>query len=253
MMLDSTRSCDSEPGAAVTCSLKTRGLKRPFPPSDGQSPTGTSALEAASLLHHHNYHSCSDLLSTSVSSDPPLPVEELENDDEYFDWEREALMQRAIARIERTGLPHHVNRGFRATAWDCGSVRRPHMRAFHAAWLLFFTSLVVQFSVAPLLPEMQHSFPLSNADIWYTNVVMSMGGIPARFVLGSCCDQYGAKTVMTLLVALSAIPAALVGVVAVNKHSLAAMRFLLGATDAFVPSQYWITVRTLRSHNETIL
>lgn len=177
------------------------------------------------------------------------------NDDEQEDWDQvlDAKKYSLLARSERFHIPFDPDRGYRGTALRYTSFARPHMRAFHASWICFFTSFFVQFSPAPLLPEIQRSLSLSRSDVWWTNACMMMGGIPMRFLLGPLCDQYGARTVMVTTVALVALPSALTGVVAVNLTSLTLIRTVLGAMDSFVPGQYWITCQFVREVGGTAM
>lgn len=143
-------------------------------------------------------------------------------------------------------LEYDPDRGYRGTTLQFCSSGRPHMRAFHASWICLFTCALVQFSQAPLLAEIQDSLSLSKSDIWWTNLWMMMGGIPMRFILGAMCDVYGARTMMTLMLAGSAIPCAVTGLVATNLTRLTIVRTALGAMDVFVPSQYLITCQFVR-------
>jgi NNP family nitrate/nitrite transporter-like MFS transporter len=177
-----------------------------------------------------------------------------DNDDKdesyyHFDLIKEQLLERS----DRFTLMYDVDRGYRAKEVRFFSFKRPHMRAFHASWICCFTSFFVQFSQAPLLPEIKNSLNLTNADIWWTNLWMMVGGVPMRFLLGPLCDKYGSRTMMVTVVALAAIPCALTGYVAVDVTSLTAMRFLLGAMDSFVPSQCWITCQFVREVGGTAM
>ena len=175
--------------------------------------------------------------------------DEAETEYYHFDLIKEQL----LARSDRFALSHDVDRGYRAKELRFFSFKRPFMRAFHASWICFFASFFVQFSQAPLLPEIKNSLNLTKSDIWWTNVWMMVGGVPMRFLLGPLCDKYGARTIMCTVVALAAVPCALTGYVAVNVTTLTVVRFLLGAMDSFVPSQYWITCHFVREVGGTAM
>jgi len=175
--------------------------------------------------------------------------ESLHNEYDILDEEKEDL----LAQANNFQLPFDSDRGFRGTELHFWSYARPHMRAFHASWICYFTSFFVQFSQAPLLPEIQDSLALSKSDIWWTNLWMMLGGVPMRFLLGPLCDKYGARSTMTVVVALAAIPAALTGLVATDLTTLTVMRLLLGAMDSFVPGQYWITCMFVREVGGTAM
>ena len=188
--------------------------------------------------------------SNSGTGNHPHVSDDDEEDSYYhFDFIKEQL----LARSDRFTLNHDADRGYRAKELRFFSFRRPFMRAFHASWICFFTSFFVQFSQAPLLPEIKNSLNLSKSDIWWTNLWMMLGGVPMRFLLGPLCDKYGARTIMCTVVALAAIPCALTGYVAVDVTTLTVVRFLLGAMDSFVPSQYWITCHFVREVGGTAM
>ena len=161
--------------------------------------------------------------------------------------------QDLIDRSTLFSLPFDKERGYRGTELRILDFHRPHMRAFHVSWICFFTSFFVQFSQSPLLPEIQKSLNLEKADIWFTNLWMMVGGIPMRFLLGPLCDKYGARITLVTVLGLAAIPCALTGLVAVDLTSLTIVRFLIGATDSFVPSQYWITCHFVREVGGTAM
>ena len=177
--------------------------------------------------------------------------EEEDEEEEYFHFD--LIKEQLLVKSYRFALNHDVDRGYRAKELQFFSFERPFMRAFHASWICFFTSFYVQFSQAPLLPEIKNSLNLSKSDIWWTNLWMMLGGVPMRFLLGPLCDKYGARTIMCTVVALAAVPCALTGYVAVDVTSLTIVRFLLGAMDSFVPSQYWITCHFVREVGGTAM
>lgn len=173
----------------------------------------------------------------------------LPDDIDELDYEKEEL----LAKAQQFTLAFDPDRGFRGTELHLRSFDRPHMRGFHASWICFFTSFFVQFSAAPLLPELKDSLHLTKSDIWWTNMWMMLGGVPMRFLLGPLCDKYGARTTMTAIVALAAVPSALTGLVVQGLPSLTVMRTLLGAMDSFVPGQYWITCLFVREVGGTAM
>lgn len=184
----------------------------------------------------------------------PDDEEDLEEDSDDDDDERMMFAkERLLEQASKFQLKHSPERGYRATEFRLFSFQRPHMRAMHASWICFFASGFVQFAMAPLLPQLQESLHLSKPDIWWTNVWMVIGGIPMRFLLGPLCDSYGPRVVMVWIVALCAIPCALSGVIVVNLGTLLIVRFAMGAMDAFVPCQCWITSHFVREVGGTIM
>lgn len=164
-----------------------------------------------------------------------------ENDSLPSDWDDiDRSKEELLAKSLWFDIAYDTDRGFRGTELKFCSFSRPHMRAFHASWVCFFTSFFVQFSAAPLLHEIQKSLKLSKADIWWSNLWFQVGGIPARFLLGPLCDKYGARSTMTVLLGLAAVPSALTGLLSTNLTTLTVMRTAVGAMDTFVPCQYWI-------------
>jgi NNP family nitrate/nitrite transporter-like MFS transporter len=183
--------------------------------------------------------------------------EDSEDDDDFDEDDDERMMfakERLLEQASQFQLTHSPERGYRATEFQlCGNFSRPHMRAMHASWICFFAAGAVQFAMAPLLPQLQESLSLSKQDIWWTNVWMMIGGIPMRFLLGPLCDTYGPRVVMVWIVALCAIPCAFSGLIVVNLGSLLLVRFIMGAMDAFVPCQCWITSHFVREVGGTIM
>jgi NNP family nitrate/nitrite transporter-like MFS transporter len=161
--------------------------------------------------------------------------------------------ERLLDKIQEFTLAYNPDRGYRATEFKFFSFSRPHMRAMHASWICYFASYFVQFSMAPILPYLQESLHLTQRDIWLTNVWMVVGCVPMQFILGSLCDTYGPRVVMVWMLVLSAIPCALSGIVVVDLNSLLILRFLMGAMDAFVPCQCWITSHFDREVGGTVM
>lgn len=88
---------------------------------------------------------------------------------------------------------------------------RPHMRAFHCAWVGFFIAFFIWFAIAPLLSEIRDTFDFSDSQIWTSNIVSVGGTIVMRFVLGPLCDKLGARILFTIILCLASIPTACTG------------------------------------------
>lgn len=117
--------------------------------------------------------------------------------------------------------------------------RRPHMRAFHFAWISFFTAFFTWFAIAPLLKEIKSTLDLDHDQIWLSNVMNSAAAIICRLFVGPLCDAYGARWVMASVLIISAIPVMATGLVQTAKE-LYILRFFTGIAGAsFVVSQYW--------------
>jgi NNP family nitrate/nitrite transporter-like MFS transporter len=201
------------------------------------TPTGVLSIFHPNNNNDNNNHNNDD-------------VDDSEDDDEEFLL---PAKERLLHQVSNFSLAHSIERGYRATELQFCSMARPHMRAMHASWICFFASYFTQFAMAPLLPQLQISLDLTKRDIWWTNVWMMVGGIPMRFMLGPLCDTYGPRVVMVWMVALCAIPCALSGLIVVNLSSLLVVRFIMGAMDAFVPCQCWITSHFVREVGGTIM
>ena len=185
-----------------------------------------------------------------------LVVQHREDSDSDDSLDDDALMyakERLLEKAAHFQLPYEADRGYRATQFQFCSTARPHMRAMHASWICFFASGACQFAMAPLLPQLQKSLHLSKQDVWWTHVGMMVGGVPMRFLLGPLCDSYGPRLIMVWIVALCAIPCAFSGLVVVNMASLMVVRCIMGAMDAFVPCQCWITSQFVREVGGTIM
>jgi NNP family nitrate/nitrite transporter-like MFS transporter len=128
----------------------------------------------------------------------------------------------------------------RAKEIRLGSLKRPHMRAFHAAWLSFFTAFFMWFAVSPLLSVIQQDLALTRQDIWLSTICSDMSTVLARFLVGSACDVFGARLPMGVVLILAAIPTALLGTVQ-SLTGLCLARFAIGiAGSSFVMAQYWM-------------
>mmetsp|Transcript_30756 Transcript_30756/g.47162 ORF Transcript_30756/g.47162 Transcript_30756/m.47162 type:complete len:511 (-) Transcript_30756:92-1624(-) len=178
----------------------------------------------------------------------------IDSDDDDSDDSDSLLFSsvRLLKKAESFTLPHNVDRGYRGTELKLLSFARPHMRAFHGSWMCFFASFFLQFAMAPILPDIMRSLSLTKSEIWLTNVWSVVGGVPMRFVMGPLCDYHGGRTVMTSILAFSAIPCLLSGL-AFNLGTLSFLRFIIGSFDTFVPGQYWITCHFVREVGGTAM
>lgn len=207
--------------------------------------------------------------------------EDEHDDDDSEDFDDEVAKQNILRHEKDFTISYDASRGYRGTELKLSSFARPHMRAMHASWICFFASFFTQFAMAPLLPVIGDSLNLSKRDVWKSNCLMMVGGIPMRFLLGPLCDKYGARLTMTTMLALCGIVCGLSGLLVVNVASLTWTRFVIGgkhclflsslknnrflskcpnshrqhshafgtiylALDTFVPCQYWITVFFVR-------
>ena len=118
-------------------------------------------------------------------------------------------------------------------------IKRPHMRAFHASWISFFTAFFLWFAVTPLLGEIKTTLSLSKEQVWTSSLCGTAGTILMRLVLGPLCDKFGARLCMASILLVSAIPCAMTGLVE-NAEGLYIARAFIGISGAsFVACQYW--------------
>mmetsp|Transcript_31590 Transcript_31590/g.76569 ORF Transcript_31590/g.76569 Transcript_31590/m.76569 type:complete len:1004 (-) Transcript_31590:607-3618(-) len=208
----------------------------------GSMATNTTTTKSDQQQHHHH----SNTIDRVVSSDD----DDDDEDEEDYLLRKERMLARSIASFD---LPYSEERGFRALSYDLSSFQRPYMRAMYFSCLCFFCSYAVQYCIPPLLPHLQSSLHLSKRDVWSTNVWMAVGGVPMRFVLGPACDKYGPRLVIVAMLVLCAVPCALSGLIIHDVWTLTVMRTIIGAADAFVPSQCWITSHFVREVSGTLM
>lgn len=151
------------------------------------------------------------------------------------------------------------------------SFKRPHMRAFHFAWWSYHVAFLMwyevaylnvtflwtcenydqsltsklssfsifRFSISPLLTEVQDSLGLSKEQIWTSSISAVSGTIVMRFLLGPYCDKFGPRIPMGIILACSAIPTGMTGLVN-SSIGLSILRFFIGiGGSSFVMCQYW--------------
>mmetsp|Transcript_31562 Transcript_31562/g.46833 ORF Transcript_31562/g.46833 Transcript_31562/m.46833 type:complete len:563 (-) Transcript_31562:262-1950(-) len=119
------------------------------------------------------------------------------------------------------------------------SFARPHMRAFHFAWWSYHVAFLMWFSISPLLTEVQESLDLTTEQIWSSSISAVTGTIVMRFILGPFCDKFGPRIPMGIILAASAIPTGMTGLVN-TATGLTILRFFIGiGGSTFVMAQYW--------------
>lgn len=169
-----------------------------------------------------------------------------DDDDDHFVPD-EALRQTLLRKVQNFTLPVDVDKGYKATTLHWTSFRRPHMRTFHASWICFFCSWLLWFSMSPLLPYIQESTHTSDGQVATTNLYSMVGTVVLRLLLGPMCDKYGARTMLTGLLAVCALPLFLSGLIVHNYTTLLIVRFWIGCVGGtLVPAQYWITAQFVR-------
>lgn len=136
----------------------------------------------------------------------------------------------------------------KATRIKIYSIKRPHMRAFHFAWLSFFLAFFGWFALSPLLKnitgkneETMGWFKGGN-KVRNQNIVAVAGTILMRFTIGPVCDRFGPRISQSLLLGIFSIPVFLVGT-ASSYATWTTARFFIGFIGAsFVVTQFWTSV-----------
>ena len=127
----------------------------------------------------------------------------------------------------------------KATEIKLCSFARPHMRAFHCAWVAFFIAFCIWFAISPLLGEVQTSLKLTKEEIWTSSIIAVGGTIFIRFLYVPVCDKFGARILFSLTLSLISIPTACIGLVT-NATGLYICRLFIGlAGGSFVTTQFW--------------
>eukprot|EP00522_Entomoneis_paludosa_P013969 CAMPEP_0172450178 /NCGR_PEP_ID=MMETSP1065-20121228/8637_1 /TAXON_ID=265537 /ORGANISM="Amphiprora paludosa, Strain CCMP125" /LENGTH=555 /DNA_ID=CAMNT_0013201955 /DNA_START=279 /DNA_END=1946 /DNA_ORIENTATION=- len=119
------------------------------------------------------------------------------------------------------------------------SLARPHMRAFHCSWFALFAAFLIWFSISPLLSQIRDDLNISNEDIWTSSVASLQGTLFLRFCLGPLCHKFGARTLFSVVLCLSAIATACTGLIQTGQH-LILLRLGIGmAGSCVVMCHYW--------------
>ena len=143
--------------------------------------------------------------------------------------------------FRRYPLPVDPSEQDKATKIRICSVARPHMRAFHLAWLSFFLAFLGWFSIPPLLPTISRELNLSKTDIANSNILAVTSTILGRVSVGPLCDRFGPRRVQSTLLILGAIPVGLSSTVT-TAAGLLTVRFFIGFIGcAFVCAQSWVS------------
>lgn len=125
------------------------------------------------------------------------------------------------------------------------SIRRPHMRAFHFAWLSFFLAFFGWFALAPLQLDIRDNpkSPWLTTDNFKTqNIIAVAGTLLMRLAVGPFCDRFGPRVAQSLLLSIFSLPVFLVGV-SQSYWQWTTARFFIGFIGAtFVVTQFWTSI-----------
>lgn len=111
------------------------------------------------------------------------------------------------------------------------NLKDDRVKILHYSWLAFFITFFMWFCHASLMPYIQQTFGLSNAEakaLLFLNVALT---IPARIWVGSLVDKFGPRLMYSVLLATSGV-ICIAFAAAQTYEQLAAARFLLGFAGA---------------------
>jgi NNP family nitrate/nitrite transporter-like MFS transporter len=169
----------------------------------------------------------------------PLELDDLRRRQQWDECAVDANRASPNSKYERYDIPVDHTDGDRGMKIKLFSFKRPHMRALHCAWISFFLAFMIWFAPAPLLKEIGDTLNLSKAELWTSSITNDCTAIFTRIIMGPICDNYGARIPMAIVLVVSAIPTAMVGLVN-TATDLAVLRFFIGiAGSSFVMSQFW--------------
>src|SRR5689334_20293321 len=108
----------------------------------------------------------------------------------------------------RTLNPKYLHQAERI---DLFNFRAPPMRAFHCAWIAFFTCFFAWFGLAPLMPLIREEMRLQPWQIGNLIVASVSATILARLIIGPLCDRFGPRLTYSWLLCLCSFPVMGVG------------------------------------------
>lgn len=127
----------------------------------------------------------------------------------------------------------------KATTIRLFSFARPHMSAFHLAWVAFFISFCSTFMAAPLMPIIRDDLDLTATQVGNANSASVAGTVFCRILMGSLCDTLGPRKAYGVLMLLVSFPCFAMTCVTTYAEFVAC-RCLIGFSLAsFVSTQYW--------------
>ena len=150
---------------------------------------------------------------------------------------------RQVTGLDGTVFALPVDHEHKATEIRIPYCGNPHMRAFHASWLGFFSTFFSTFAPAPLAPVLMSrtTLGLTRNQIADGNILAVTSNIICRLIMGVVCDKIGARRGLAFLLLITA-PAVLGLAFVQDAASFVACRFFIGMSLAsFVACQVWCT------------
>eukprot|EP00629_Pelagomonadales_sp_RCC1024_P002936 CAMPEP_0119264664 /NCGR_PEP_ID=MMETSP1329-20130426/3681_1 /TAXON_ID=114041 /ORGANISM="Genus nov. species nov., Strain RCC1024" /LENGTH=488 /DNA_ID=CAMNT_0007264449 /DNA_START=238 /DNA_END=1704 /DNA_ORIENTATION=- len=138
-------------------------------------------------------------------------------------------------------MPVEPAEGFKAKEILLFSFDRPHMRAFHLAYMSLFAAFVCWFAIPPLMPLLKVDLGLTRSQVFATDLFSVLGTILMRFVAGPLCDKIGPRRCQFYLLTWMC-GWTLVSIGVDSFAMLCVIRFCVGFGGAtFVVTEYWTT------------
>jgi hypothetical protein len=191
-------------------------------------------LDVDTLKEEEEAYSIEDHVSEIKDTEDEESSLQLEEDEGYtYDGALDSKYQTYALLVD----PEADDRAVEITLY---SNARPHMRAFHAAWIGFFIAFFAWFAITPLLSEVARSLSLGRREIWTSSTLAVASSAITRVIAGPANDIYGPRLTMFTSLIVSAIPCTFAGLAIQNTTSLYIVRFLIGCGgSAFVNCQFW--------------
>jgi len=156
--------------------------------------------------------------------------------------ERHGLNSRGVSDIVGREFALPVDAEHKATVLQVTTAAQPHMRAFHLAWLGFFSTFFSTFAPAPLMPYIKPALGISKREAAVAGMASVGSTIFFRLIMGLVADTIGARRGMAACLLVTTLP--ILGMMYVQDATgFIVCRGLIGISLAsFVACQAWVSV-----------
>ncbi|KAI7885044.1 MFS general substrate transporter [Lichtheimia hyalospora FSU 10163] len=135
-----------------------------------------------------------------------------------------------------------VDQHGKAINFKMHSLKTPHMRALHLAWISFMVAFLAWYSIPPVIDQIAEDLNIPSVEVYDSNMAAVAITIVARLCIGPLCERWGPRRVMACLLVIGAIPCGLTGLLG-NGTGLIILRCFIGILGGtFVCSQFWTTL-----------